>query len=203
MSLFFETIRFQKGEFSLLDYHEERLNRTREQALGDTSPVYLQEILKTRPQDDQLYRCRVVFGRRIEEISFLPYKIARHTTISFFSADNYDYAYKSLDRGFFNRAVEDSQTDDVIFLKNGWLTDASYANLAFFDGKSWITPKHFLLAGVKRRFLLEKGSIAEREISLQDLPQFSRIAFINAMRDFELVYSFRLEENKMHLTLIE
>jgi 4-amino-4-deoxychorismate lyase len=44
--------------------------------------------------------------------------------------------------------------DDIIIVRNGFVTDASYANLIFRKGDEWFTPATFLLAGTMRAFLL-------------------------------------------------
>ena len=49
--------------------------------------------------------------------------------------------------------------DDVIIVRNGLITDSSYANLIFFDGREWITPKVPLLEGTCRARLLASGKI--------------------------------------------
>jgi 4-amino-4-deoxychorismate lyase len=77
--------------------------------------------------------------------------------------------------------------DDILILQNGYLTDASYANLAFFDGKIWYTPRTPLLAGVRRQFLLDSGRIQTADIRKDDLPSFTSVSLINAMIDLDLV----------------
>ena len=66
-------------------------------------------------------------------------------------------------------------------MKNNLVTDSYYANLAFYDGSNWLTPKSYLLPGVKRQYLLEMGLISEIEISLVDIQSFQKISLINAM----------------------
>ncbi len=41
--------------------------------------------------------------------------------------------------------------DEVIVEKDGYLTDTTIANIAFFDGKRWITPKIHYLEGLLER----------------------------------------------------
>ena len=72
---------------------------------------------------------------------------------------------------------------EVIFLKNGKVTDSSYANIIFFDGKQWLTPSTFLLNGTCRQRLLNEGKITESPIHYTDIRDFQQIGFINAMLD--------------------
>ena len=71
----------------------------------------------------------------------------------------------------------------MIFVKNGLVTDSSYANLVFFDGTEWVTPTTFLLNGTCRQRLLSERKIKERIIHATDIPSFTHIGLINAMID--------------------
>ena len=71
----------------------------------------------------------------------------------------------------------------MIFLKNGKVTDSSYANIIFFDGIQWFTPSTFLLNGTCRQRLLNEGKITEAPIHYTDIRDFQQIGFINAMLD--------------------
>lgn len=200
MSPFFESIRFQNGEFSLLDYHEDRLNRTRREVLGLKNTLKLSSILKEVPDTDELYKCKVSYGDQIDEVIFTPYKPALQRAVRLVEVNKYQYSYKSSDREFIQNQVAMSGCDDIIMLKNGFLTDASYSNLALFDGEKWVTPATYLLPGVKRRFLLDQTFLKPENIHVDDLKNYSKLTFINAMRDFELVYRFEIKENSTLIT---
>ncbi|AWW00583.1 aminotransferase class IV [Arcticibacterium luteifluviistationis] len=201
MSLFFETVKYQKGEFFLMDYHSERLNRTRFEKLGLSNSINPTDFPEKLPEGDGLYRCRIDYDKNITKVTFTPYQPAVHQKVLLKDCGNYNYSYKYTDRTFLNDAVAETEADDVIFLKEGMLTDATYANLAFFDGVNWFTPKSYLLNGVKRQFLIDSGFLKVKEISKSDLTQYRKIAFINAMRDFELVYTFSFQNDEIHLIL--
>ncbi|MCB0635140.1 MAG: aminotransferase class IV [Lewinella sp.] len=96
--------------------------------------------------------------------------------------DGLNYRYKFADR----RALEDAFSrregcDEVIIVWRGYLTDATYANLALFDGQHWWTPAHPLLKGVRRSSLLAEGRIRPAVIRAADLKLFKEIKLINAM----------------------
>ncbi|WP_304235330.1 aminotransferase class IV [Jiulongibacter sediminis] len=203
MSLYFETIKYQRGEFFLLDYHEDRLNRTRFSQLGEKNGISLSAVLSDPPADNQLYRCRVSYGQNIIKVEYFPYSIAEHQTIGFQEVGGYTYYFKAENRDYLNESVTRSGQSDVIYLKEGQLTDASYSNLVFFNGTSWFTPETYLLNGVKRQFLMHQKLIKEAKIRLDNIHDFSKIALINAMRDFELVYDFELRNGLIHLTLAQ
>ena len=149
MFQFFETIKYHNGEFFLLDYHEERMNRTRRETIGENEPVSLLANIKFRPEDDQLYRCKVRYKKSIQTVDYFPYSLAVHKSIEIKDAGNYDYSYKSTDRKFLLDAVEASEQDEVLFVKNGFITDTSYCNVILHDGHQWVTPSTYLLKGCK------------------------------------------------------
>ena len=93
------------------------------------------------------------------------------------------YSYKFLDREALNRLKKEAPTDEVIFIKEGMVTDSSYANLVFSDGVKWYTPTTFLLNGTCRQRLLKEGKIEERPIFQEDITSFRYIGLINAMLD--------------------
>ena len=65
---------------------------------------------------------------------------------------NYDLKY--FDRKIFDDLKKNIKADDILIIKNGFITDTSIANILFFDGKKWITPKKPLLKGTVRERLL-------------------------------------------------
>ncbi len=73
--------------------------------------------------------------------------------------------------------------DDILIVKNGIITDTSFSNIAFFDGKQWKTPKSPLLKGTCRERLLCEQKIFEKDINLNDLSNYKCYKLINAMRD--------------------
>ncbi len=76
--------------------------------------------------------------------------------------------------------------DDVLIIKNGWVTDSSYANILFFDREQWWTPSTPLLAGTQRAKLLEEKRIFERPIRPSDLKKYQSFKLVNAMIPFDL-----------------
>ncbi|MCA1759522.1 MAG: aminotransferase class IV, partial [Bacteroidales bacterium] len=73
--------------------------------------------------------------------------------------------------------------DDIIIVKNGCITDSSFANIVFFDGVKWWTPDTPLLPGTQRAKLLEENKIFECRITPKDISIYSKVGLINAMND--------------------
>lgn len=202
MSQFFESIKLENGKLPLLKFHEERMNETRRIFFENAPPILLKNEIDI-PEEYQkgVIKLRISYDMQIQKIDLIPYQIADHRSIKIVEISHETYSFKAEDRTLFSNAMKtNSEVDDCIFVKNGLLTDATYSNLIFFNGKQWITPEKCLLKGVKRRFLLENKLIFEAEVTLENIATFSKIGFINALRDFEKVYYYQQKGNVLLLT---
>lgn len=184
MCLFIETIRIEDGKVYNLDYHIERFDRTRAIFWKDSAPIDLRALIS--PQSlAGVYKCRVVYGKEIEEITYVPYQMRDVSSLRLVVADTVDYTYKSTNRENLNALYAQRKTaDDVLIVKDGCLTDTSICNVALYDGKMWCTPSHPLLRGTKRAELLDKKIIVEKDIPQAHLGKYSKIMLFNAMIDW-------------------
>lgn len=184
MCLFIETIRIEDGKVYNLDYHIERFDRTRAAFWKGSAPIDLRTLVS--PQSlEGIYKCRVVYGREIEEITYVPYQMRDVSSLRLVVADTVDYTYKSTNRENLNALyAQRKMADDVLIVKDGCLTDTSIANVALYDGKMWCTPSHPLLRGTKRAELLDKKIIVEKDIPQAHLGKYSKIMLFNAMIDW-------------------
>ena len=105
----------------------------------------------------------------------------------------YQYPFKSENRLWINH-FNSTSDNEPIFIQNGKITDASYANLIFLKDEKWFTPKNYLLNGTKRQLLLKENKIQEIEITKENLLQFTHFKLINSMLGFDEsdVYSTKL-----------
>lgn len=181
---FIESIKLLNGDVYHLAYHQERVCRTFSHFFPSEKVLSLQEIIsKIALPAIGKYKIRIVYSKDNLIVEIHPYHIKPINTIKCVNADEYDYSYKFLNREFLNTLKQTSGADEVIFLKNGKVTDSSYANIIFFDGKQWLTPSFFLLNGTCRQRLLNEGKITEVPIYYTDIQNFEQIGFINAMLD--------------------
>ena len=181
---FIESIKLLNGDVYHLAYHQERVCRTFSHFFPSEKVLSLQEsISKIALPAIGKYKIRIVYSKDNPIVEIHPYHIKPINTIKCVNADEYDYSYKFLNREFLNTLKQTSGADEVIFLKNGKVTDSSYANIIFFDGKQWLTPSFFLLNGTCRQRLLNEGKITEAPIHYTDIQNFEQIGFINAMLD--------------------
>jgi len=100
--------------------------------------------------------------------------------------DRVSYEYKYVDRKVLNRLFELRKgCDDILIVKRGYVTDASYANIVFRRGKNWYTPWSALLKGTQRKKLLDTNVIQEEEIRAEDIASFETFKLINALLEFD------------------
>ena len=184
-----ETIRVNNGEFSNLPFHQARMNNSRQQLFNSTDKINLASTLQESTNnisDKKLYKCRIVYDTEIREIEFIPYQIPDINTLKLVICNEIDYNHKYYDRQKINELLElKGETDDIVIVKNGLITDSSFANLLFYNGEHWLTPTFPLLRGTQRAKLLEQEKIRVADIRPEDLHNFKNIRLINAMLRFE------------------
>lgn len=210
MSRLFETIRIENGIVHNLSFHQQRMDFALS-SLFDISFDFLIENtdfekfnffafrnFNRRPSSlidmflgfdfsTKKTKCKIVYSDNIESIEFEVYNERSLKNFKLVSDDDIDYSYKYLDRSKLELLfVQKAEADDVIILKNNLVTDSSYANLIFFDGKKWATPSQPLLCGTMRANLLKNKIIFETEIHKEDLKNYSLLMPINSMLSFDL-----------------
>ncbi|MCQ2200422.1 MAG: aminotransferase class IV [Paludibacteraceae bacterium] len=152
------------------------------------SDIVLPDLAKMIPKDAEKgkYKCRIVYGKDIESVEFSPYEAKIRQSVAIATDDNIDYTYKSTNRDALRNLVAKSGADDVIIIRNGKVTDASYCNLVFENDKGELfTPKDALLKGTCRQRLIDKGIVKECEIRREDIFSYRFVYFINAMMDLD------------------
>jgi 4-amino-4-deoxychorismate lyase len=183
MSLLLESIKVLDGVPLNLAYHNSRMDASRKVFFGATNPIDLARAISV-PDFARagIFKCRVVYGASIESIEFLPYELPKISRIKLVFDDRIRYDHKMLDRNAITRLFDlRGDSDDIIVVRNGLLTDASFANIALFDDSAWYTPRHPLLRGTKRQALLDCGILLEADIAPSDLHRFTCLSPINAM----------------------
>ncbi|GAA5220726.1 hypothetical protein GCM10025777_13560 [Membranihabitans marinus] len=132
-----------------------------------------------------LFKCRVVYSNKIETIEFIPYEIRTIHSFECVEDKGIDYRFKRCDRSALNTLKASSHCDEIIIIREGLVTDSSYANLAFYDGDHWYTPDSPLLPGTCRARLLNEKTIKSTRIRVEDLKKYKEFKLINAMMDWE------------------
>lgn len=186
MSQLFETIKLQNKKLWNIKFHNERMNTTRKKLFGCDDEIDLESAIKI-PQgiSDNVFKCRVVYSQQINDIEFQPYYERKINSLQAIHVDWIDYSYKYLDRSNLQKLLCKCIADDVLIIKNGFVTDTSYSNVVFFDGENYFTPTTPLLKGTKREKLLRDGIIQEKEIKITDIKNYKSLFMINAMLDIK------------------
>ena len=183
MSLFFETIKIENGTIRNLELHNARLNRTILKNFDILSQIDLSNFVSP-PSQSKTYRCKILYTKEIEKIEF--YSIIKREFEYFKLIEtDIEYTYKATDRKNIDFLFKQKELcDDIIMVKKGLLTDTSIANIAFFDGSVWITPKTPILRGTYREFLLKHKLILEKDVRIKEIENYTGFAIMNAILGF-------------------
>ena len=185
MSPLFESIACTNRVLDNIQFHEERMNRSRAELFGLNEPISLDRIEIPEFVNSGLWKCRVSYSREIEAVEFNKYSSANPQTFKLIDA-SIAYPHKFENRGELNTLFSQRQdADEIIIVVDNLITDSSIANLVFYDGKQWFTPAEPLLPGTMRANLLASGVVKEAKISKDDLSRFELFMPINALTPFD------------------
>jgi 4-amino-4-deoxychorismate lyase len=183
-----ETIRSEDGILKNLSFHDERLNRSISDLFGKRPALSLEELVKVPVNASSgIFKCRVEYDFSIRKIEFIEYEARIIRSLKLIEDNSIDYSYKYTDRKRIEELFSRREgCDEILIIKNGIVTDSSYANIILRDQRDrWITPDTYLLAGTRRASLLKKGLIAERRVTYKDIEKYSEVKLINAMLDID------------------
>lgn len=187
MSLLFETIKCSNGKLFNMEFHQARFEKSCFEYFGFYTKFNLAESIEI-PEfaKDGLFRCRVTYSKRIKKIEFIPHQYRKIKSLKLTGDNEIDYQFKYNNREKLNLLFEQRGTcDDIIIVKNGLITDSSYANIIFYDGIKWWTPDSPLLEGTQRAKLLTEGKIFERTITENDISLYEKAGLINALNNLD------------------
>lgn len=182
---FSEVIKVQDGHFHNLPLHQARMNRTAGHFFG--TAVSLPDLQEQLPDDLRtgLVKCRLVYSDALLSVEFARYTYRPLTRIGLVHADGLDYSFKSTDRSQLDSLRQQSGCDEILIIRNGLVTDTSYSNVVFSNGRNLHTPDSYLLAGTQRQWLLQTGEIEAQRITVEDIPRYRMMYLINAMMGIE------------------
>ncbi len=182
---FFESICFYKGNYERLDYHQDRLNRTFRQHYPRNKPLIIKHLLPDLDVNEK-YKVRFSYNEESAHVEFVTYQRRPIERLVAVVANELSYDFKWTERSRLHHPT-DTRTE-IVFVKKGNITDASHANMVFYDGQRWVTPDTPLLPGTRRACLLDEGLIEARRIPYMEINKYRQVGMINAMIDLgELV----------------
>jgi len=178
---YFETIKCEDKEIFNLDFHNLRIARTIGKNIDLNEYVY--------PINSKLLKCKVIFNDdEVEDVIYNEYKKREIKSFKIIYDDKIEYSKKYLNREYLDRLFEQKGiSDEIIIIKDGFVTDTTIANIAIYDGINWLTPKKPLLNGTTRERYLKLENIFEKDITLEELKSAKKIALMNAMIDFYII----------------
>lgn len=188
--LLLETIKIAEGVIANLPYHQDRCDQSRQTLFQSADILDLASVIQ--PPQTGLFRCRILYGEKLHSIEYIPYVQKEINSLKIVPS-NIDYALKYANRDALNTLLQSNkEVDEVIIEKEGYLTDITIANIAFYDGKQWFTPENPLLKGTMRAKLINEGFLQQREIRKEDLNHYTQVALINAMLGFKILNHFNI-----------
>jgi 4-amino-4-deoxychorismate lyase len=173
--MFLETIKILDTLAYNLEYHELRSG--------------IKDIKRyINPPKKGLYRCRLVYDKNaIIKITYYPYKKRDIKTLKLLKSDII-YDKKSINRQPIEKLFAlRGMCDDILIVKNDLITDTSIANIALYKDGTWFTPKTPLLHGTTRQRYIDKGLLIQKDITVDSLYNYSKVALLNAMIDFDII----------------
>ncbi len=182
-----ESIRLKDGKLPLLPYHQERVDRSRRIYYAKAPAFRLINLIESLELPSRgLFKLRILYGAGAHKTEVVPYEIRPVNSLRVVHADGLRYGRKYADRAGIEQLFGRREgCDDILMVQKSYLTDASYANLALYDGKRWYTPAWPLLRGTRREQLIREKIIQPAVIRLRDLGNFRQVRLINAMMEWE------------------
>ena len=179
--MFLETVLVKNGYAPFLHLHNRRMNLTRKKFSLGLNPL---EIKLPNIPDNNTYRLRIKYEKSIESIELISYCQNKKSRVVAVNSD-ISYSYKYVNRDVFDGLLAKySEYDDLLIVKKGVVTDTTIANVAFFNGKKWLTPSNPLLKGTTRSRLIASGFLIPKRIKIGEIYSYSHIGFLNALTGF-------------------
>jgi len=183
----FESVCIENCQIKNADYHEARFRRSYIQLYKTHSTYFLFDGIHLTNLDPTLkYKLRIGYKQHGTRFSFSVYENSIPSSLKLVSDDTISYNVKRNNRKKLNNLYKlKGDFDDVLIIKNGLVTDTSYANILFTDGKQIVTPATPLLEGTCRARLLDHNKISEKRILEAEIQNFESFQLINALNDFD------------------
>jgi 4-amino-4-deoxychorismate lyase len=142
----------------------------------------VEETVEQCSFSDSLLKLKIYYDTDPGPAEIIPYERRKIKSLKLLHDNTIKYLYKLTDRSAIDHlTAQKANADDIIIVKNGFITDSSFGNLVFENAEGYFTPDSPLLKGTRRQSLLETLSITEISIKPEDLHKYIYIHNINAM----------------------
>ncbi|WP_339657358.1 aminotransferase class IV [uncultured Maribacter sp.] len=182
----FESVCIANGEIQNRSYHESRFKSSFYSFFGFEAEYSLFDKV-ILPRIDKSLKCKlkIEYNEIDTKWTISEYLNIIPTSLLLLKDDEIDYRLKYTDRIHLNHLFQQKRNfKDVLIIKNGFITDATYSNILFTDGHEIITPSTPLLLGTCRAKLLSEEKIIEAPIKADTIYLFKSFQLINALNDF-------------------
>lgn len=197
---FFESIAIIDGIPRNLDLHQERLEHTYQFHFKTSCPFNLHYVhhheIHNIPTSGK-FKWKFLYSQNQSTNLLDPY-VTPHFKKFYLIHASLEYPFKYSDRSkLLNLKSGLLSCEEIIIIKDSYVTDTRFSNLIFFDGQYWLTPSAPLLLGTMRHKLLDNKLIVPARIHLEDLHSFSAFQCINALNDMKEspIYSISIIQN--------
>jgi len=180
----FESLCVQDGNVLNKEWHHRRFEKAYRYLFGHPPTFELLDGIALPYQYRHgTVKLRIHYNEKERKLHFENYSPKNIQSLKVVTANHLDYSHKYSDRKKLDDLFSQREhCDDVLIVRQGWLTDSSYANVVLYDGNKWWTPQRPLLEGTCRARLLAAGAIHETALQLADLKNFKGLKLINALR---------------------
>ena len=180
---FFESIRIEDGMIQNGLFH---LNRMMFTCLKNFKSFNHHDIFSkiVIPDDykSTLCKLKILYNETDFSFSLSPYERKEIRFLQMVINDSIIYEFKSTQRLEFDLLLkEKGEANDVLIIKNGFVSDSGVANIVFFHDNVMLTPADCLLAGTERQRLIKEGILDAVKIKMEDIPYMDGFSIINAM----------------------
>lgn len=182
----FESVCVKDGLIQHANYHENRFNVAFQRYFKKEASYTLFDGIEIPSTfTNGIVKLRISYGEHTKDWKFSNYSKKPIKTLQLVEHKNIEYDLKFEDRSQLQSLYQKRNLcDDILLLKNGFVTDTSYCNIIFYDGKVWYTPHSYLLNGTCRQRLIDAGIVKTANITSKNLHSYKGFQIINAMLDF-------------------
>ena len=187
LTMLFETLAINNGRILNLDYHNRRFKQGQLFLHCQTMIDDIANIVNISDEfNNKFIRCRITYDKYSIKVQYFDYIPKNIQSFKLIECNDIDYTYKYDDRDLLNDLLsKKGDCDEIIIIKNNFVSDCSVGNLLFLKDDIWYTPNTPLLKGVQRAYLLDVGKIHLTTIHKNDICQYKKVMMINALNAFD------------------
>jgi 4-amino-4-deoxychorismate lyase len=195
MCLLFETIQIINGNPLHLHYHAERMQRSVKDLFAVSKKFDLKKAINQEQYPAEICKCKITYSLDIIKVEFLPYVRRQINMFKIIKDNSIEYSYKFNNREHIDKLyAQKDPADEIIIVKNDFITDTSIGNLVFVQGENHYTPSKPLLLGTHRARLIENRKITPAHIRTDEIRKYDSFYVINAMTDVAHNPVYRIEQ---------